>query len=317
MRLRTAPDVPGGTMARTPDPPPVGPEFYEERWLVIVTVISAIFVGVTLLPRSLGTVLLGAFVLLVAPGFGLGAMLFGGPGRKFSRAANFAMVVGLSVLYNGVVGIILLLWGPGLNALILGLAALAPVCLGTLAQSRRRSTAPRFRLRNALAETLRFPGFSSAQRMVLWALLAGTLLVFAAIAYEASVVPAGSGGLSVALTGPDGTTDTLPGSGALNTSFSILLSVRSGDALPAALLTVSSVPVGSTTPPRFTVAWSMPLSLGPGVASSERVAISAGGSISVPVSFNFSQAGSYVVTFSISGTSAGSTVSATLSMMVR
>jgi Protein of unknown function (DUF1616) len=273
--------------------------FYDPRVLIVVALVLAAYIVLTVLPWTPVTAVLGAVVLLLAPGYGVGALLFRGARRFVPPAANLALVVGLSVVYNGLVGILLLLVGPGLSALPLALAALPPVVLGAVAHSWRGAPTTWTSLPQQLAAPFRLPGFSSGQRRLIGVLLVGSVVAFGAIAYEATVVPPAGPSLSLAVTGPDGTTSTLPSSGTTNHTFAVLLTLGSTTEVSSAELTVGVSLLGSPPATNATVPWSMPLVLGAGVTSSENLTLGAGATISVAVSYTFPHAGSYTVTFTL------------------
>lgn len=304
-------------MAPDPARPVAGFAIYDWRWLLVATILAGLYLDLTLEPGNALTVLLGLFVLFAAPGYGIAALLFGNPGRRLSRAANLAMVVGFSVLYNGIVGLLLLVGAFGLHASILGAVALIPLVWATLVQLLRRVESPKGSVVTSIRGSLQFPGFSRTQRQVAWVLLAGTVLAFGAIAYEATIVPLGPNGLSIAVTGPDGTTSTLPTHGAVNQSMSVLLTLQSPHGTIQADLVVQAILLGNGSASNVTVPWNLPLVLGPGTSSSNPVAIPSGSSISVPVSFVFAKVGTYTVTFSISEPGASQVASAQLSEVIR
>jgi uncharacterized membrane protein len=296
--------------------PPSTFALYDERLLIGAVILVTIYAVVTPFAGNPLDVVLGLFVLFIAPGYGFAAVLFGARTERPLLAASLAIVVGLSVAYNGGVGLLSLLGGYGLNPSIIGVAALLPTGLGAFVQVQRRLRGSLQEPAHSVARSLRFPGFTTRQRQATWALLIASVIVFVAILYEATVVPPSHHGFSLAVTGPDGTTSTLPASGTINQTLSVLLTLRSEVSTPAAQLAVRTAVLGAGSNSTTVVPWSSPLALDGGIASSETLTLGAGSSLVVPVSFLFHHPGSYVVTFSFTSPGSPDVASTQLSEVI-
>src|SRR5579859_7984794 len=91
------------------------PRFYSVGYVAVSTALVAVYALVSYLqPHSLAEVPLGLFALLFAPGYALAAPLLARqPGLPWTL--NLPIAAGLSVILNVLVGIVLLLVGPGLS----------------------------------------------------------------------------------------------------------------------------------------------------------------------------------------------------------
>lgn len=279
-------------------PVPGAPAIFDSTALVITTVLTLAFVVLAYYQVPWVLIPLGLFVLFVAPGYAVDALLFGQRAVP-SLAANIALVVGFSVLFNVVLGTVILLFAITPLAPLVGLGAAAMCTAATIVQVDRDRAAGAGHRTRRLRSFFELPGFTSPQRVAAYALFVGILFTFAAIGYLSTVQPGKAPDLSLGVVGPDGTTSTLPTSGTVNSTLTVLLDVQNNATTQSLLLSVNSSLVGTNETNWTSIPWAMPLQLAPQVTSSELITLTSGEAESVDVSFQFSTGGDYAVSFSL------------------
>ncbi|MFZ1023350.1 MAG: DUF1616 domain-containing protein [Thermoplasmata archaeon] len=298
-------------------PDPVS-RIYDAKLLIVASLVCAFYLVVELAVGGLAQVLLGLFVILVAPGYAVGALFFG-RGSRLPWTVQVAVIVGLSVVIESSVGILYFVRPHGgltLN-LLLGLLAYTLTLAATVVQWSRGMALDLSPLWERLRSGVTLPGFSRGQRVAAFALFAAILLTFGAIGYLSTVHPGGQPVLSIAAFGPNGTTNTLPTGGNPNQTLEVIVEIGN-DGTPQSLnLTVSSALSTSNGTSQATIAWTMPLALGPGSQSSTSVPLAAGEIEMIPITFEFASPGDYTVTFTLLATGSTPPVDVALGETIR
>ncbi|MGI0129428.1 MAG: DUF1616 domain-containing protein [Thermoplasmata archaeon] len=290
---------------------------YREDGLILLFLLTLIYVGVVILtPGSRVRVPLGLVELLFAPGYALGAILF------FRRpllpvAAEFSVSVGLSVVFNVLVGLLLALVGAGVTIDLLTVADAIPVAVGLIVKVVVSSDRTVTGVGGAVARELRLPGVRPAYRPVIYVLLVAALVAFGGVVYLSVAQPPSAPGTSLALYGPDGTTATLPASLTVGEVGLVVVSISNGASNGSISLVVSAVLVGQNGSTLTPVSWAMPLALAPNTTSSLALtSLGYGQSNSQSVTFQFSQPGAYGLSFALRAAGGGPLRGATLSVTV-
>ncbi|MGA8302520.1 MAG: DUF1616 domain-containing protein [Thermoplasmata archaeon] len=192
-------------------PSPEGrPTLFREGGVIALFLLTLLYVGVVFLtPGSPARIPLGFVELVFVPGYALGAILFV---RRplLPPAAEFAVAVGLSVVFNVLVGLILALVGPGLAVTWLVIADTAAISLGLVVKVLARDGPGEAGVSGAIRREFRLPGIQPAYRTAVYALLVAALLAFAGVIYLGVTFPHATAPASVAVYGPGGTTQSLP-----------------------------------------------------------------------------------------------------------
>lgn len=283
----------------TRDFPSLGaPAIFDPLALLVTTGLVLLFVVFAALQIPWVLIPLGLFVLFVAPGYGAVALLFGDRTLP-SLAANIAMIVGFSVVINVVLGTLLLFFAIAPLAPLVGAGGAVICAAATVVQYRLpRHSAPGHRMRR-LRSYFELPGFTTRQRAAAYALFVAILLTFTAIGYLSTVQPGNGPDLSMAVVGPDGTTSSLPTSGSINATLSVVLLLQNNETAQSLVLGVNSSLIGQNGTNFTTVPWSTPLALGPNVTASTLLQLTSGEKDNVAVSFAFGLGGDYLVSFSL------------------
>jgi uncharacterized membrane protein len=288
---------------------------FREGGLIVVFLITLVYVGVVLLtPGSPVQVPLGIVELLFAPGYALAAIMFV---RRplVPPAAEFSISVGLSVVFNVLVGLILALTGVGLAVIWLVIADTAVVWLGLIVKVVWRESPQATGVLAAVQRELRLPSVRPSYRKGVYALLMATLVAFGGIVYLSLAQPSAPTPTSLALYGPDGTGATIPHSLSIGEVGSVVVSIGDGYSNGPITLAVTAELVGNSTTVTA-VRWTMPLILQPGNTSSLPLALSYGGQTTVNVTFEFLKPGDYALTFSLEVVGGTSLRTATLGVEV-
>lgn len=278
------------------------------------TVLALLFTLAAEFKVEWATVPLGFFVLFVAPGYAGAALLFGRRPLP-SLAANVALVVGLSVLVNVVLGTLFLAFAVAPLSPLIGLAD-SVVCIVGTAVQYGRPTAGGAPWSRQLASYFELPEFSSGQKAAAYALFVAILVTFGAIGYLAAAQPGKSPDLSLTVVGPDGTTATIPTHGLVNATYTVLVDVQNNKTAQSFVLTLNSTLVGANTTNRTVVPWVMPLALAPNVTTSDVLSLGAGGSTSITVEFSFGLGGDYAISVSLAASTSGTPVRSALIAIV-
>jgi uncharacterized membrane protein len=289
---------------------------FQPSGLIAVFLITLVDVGVVIFaPGSLLRVPLGAFELLFAPGYALGAILFV---RRplLPSVAEFSVAVGLSVVFNVLVGLVLVLEGAGVAVTWLTTGDVAAVAAGLIVKVAATETPGGSGVGAAVVRELRLPGVRPSYRRVVYALLVATLVAFGGVIYLSVAQPSAGTSTSFAVYGPDGTTATLPRSLAVGEVGLVGLSVVDGYSAGSLSLVVSATLVGLNTTALTTVPWSMPLPLARNATSSLPLSLGYGGSTQMNVTFEFSQPGDYALAFFVQAAGGVLVQGVTLSLSV-
>ncbi len=272
------------------------PAIYSRTALLGTTLVTLAFVVVAELQVPWVLLPLGLFVLFVAPGYAVVALLFGARTLP-SLALNIAMIVGMSVLFNAVVGTLLLYYAIAPLAPLVGAFAAVVCAAATVVQYQRERWNESRRPGQWLRSVLALPGFTPAQRTAAYALLIGVAVTFGAIGYLSTLQPRSAPDLSLAIVGPGGTTSTLPTSGTVNSTLALIVEVGNNATSQSLVLGVNSTLVGQTGSTRTTVPWTVPLHLAPNVTSSESLSLTSGETDNIQFSFQVDTGGDYAISF--------------------
>ncbi len=293
---------------------PEYPTFFRRSHLAILALLGVAYVVVAwFLPVVELAVPLGLITLLIAPGYALGALALGFRPR-WPWALTFVMVVGLSVAVSVLEGLVLLALGKGLLPQVFSLVSLALLALALIGRLSTAPSAEAPRFGAFLRREFALPGHSSGQRTAGYALLAAIVAVLIVIVYLASVFPHPYTSVSLGITGPGGTSATLPTTGKVGEILAINATIGNNATAQTLDLVVRSSVVGAPPANYSSVPWALPLSLGPNQTSTEAIPLSAGQLDTVSVSFDFAVRGSYVVEFLLANS--GGAVLATVSIPV-
>ena len=271
---------------------------FEPGALAGATAVTLLFTFAAELKVEWALVPLGIGVLFFAPGYAVAALLFGKRPLP-TLAANFALVVGFSVLTNAVFGTLLLYFAVAPLSPLIGLCDAVVCVLGTVVQYGRPTVrgAP---WSGRLRSYFELPGFSNGQKAAAFALLAAILVTFGAIGYLAAAQPGQAPDLSMTVVGPDGTTSTIPTTGLVNATYTVIVEVQNGATAQSFTLTLNATLVGANTTNRTAVPWSMPLPLAANVTSAVALSLAGKASESISVEFEFSTPGDYAISFALS-----------------
>lgn len=299
--------------ARLSEPRPPAPvvSYYRRSYLLTTT---ALVVAYTLLVAFRGPVLaqtvFGLFAFFVAPGYALGAVLFG-RGTTIPPAAFFAIVIGLSVVANVMIGVIFLALGVGIPARILGAIDSTIVVLGFVVYELQQSVPPPAPATavpapapvarpHGLREILVPAGYTSSQRAAAYAIVVATIAVFGYIAYISTLHPTDSADVNLGVFGSGGSSDPLPQSAGVGQVVAVNVTLGNNASVLQADLVVQSY-LNSTGPPAtFTsIPWAGSLALGPGIESEDNLQLPADATVSLLIHFEFGQAGGYIVSISL------------------
>jgi uncharacterized membrane protein len=293
-----------------PNPPSATtPQVFFRRsylWVLAVLAFAYGFVAV-LVPVPAVELPLGLVTLLLTPGYALGAIALG-PTTRWPWSLTFAMVVGLSVAFSVLEGLVLLAFHLGLPAAVFAIVSLGLVviALATFPVEAPESAAET-RFRHFVAEELRLPGHSPGQRVVAVAILLAIVVVFAGIIYLATVTPNQHPSIQMGIVGPNGLTSDLPATGVTLVNLTVEVMVGNSPTQQALNLVVLSYR-NNTAPTSYSnTAWKLPLALGNNTTSlcAFCVKLTPKATTTVPVIFVFRAPGTYVVVFDLESQSGG------------
>jgi uncharacterized membrane protein len=271
--------------------------FFRRRYLYLMTVLGTIYIVTAVLaPTPWVELPLGLAVLLVIPGYAIGALALG-PRPRWPWSLTFALVVAWSVAVNVAQGLVLLVLGLGLSPLVLGATAFALAGAASAVWSFRALPEPWHRAGPAIAAHFRLQGYTPRQRGTAYGLLLGIVAVLAAIVYLAAVNPAGGPAVSFGITGAGGTALNLPSAGATNTTLVIWVIIGNNATAQNFTLELRSMTVGSNPPTFTSVPWSSPLMLANATVSDDPVSLGASANVTVHVQFQYAHAGRYLMEF--------------------
>jgi len=280
-------------------PGPVLPRFFRRNVLLAFLVLALAYVVVTfLVPSYWLETPLGLFTLFLAPGYALAAILLG-PKPRWVFSLTFALVVGLSVALNVGVGLILLVLGKGLPNQVFALFSLVLLFLAAFLWPANTGPTPPARFRPWVKEEFLFPGHSPEQRALAYGLLVAIVFILVVIIYFASVAPSQTSDITFGITGPGGTNLNLPMNGSTGENLSVWVTVGNNGTTQTLSLVLESA-LQNTTPSYTNTTWTSPgapISLGPGVRSTDALSMTPGESLTVRVHFQFTTFGNYALTF--------------------
>ena len=281
--------------------------FYYPELLWGNAIAATAYLGLALAPSGLTSsvlaplqVVLGAYLLLFVPGYALGAWMFRRYG-EMPRTAHLAIAVGLSAAFNIFAGLAYLAGGVALSPLGLGLPATLVAWLGAVlfwpSGHRVRASSE---LTSQLREAFALPGFTRTQRRVAFALLLAILVVLGETIYVATLTPNDHPSVTLAVTGPDGTAQSLPTAARSNQVYSVLVQIDNNLTHQALTLSLEVSPTNGSVANVTPVAWALPLSLRAGAASSTQVTMLPSATFTLNVTFLFVQDGSFAMDFTLS-----------------
>jgi len=248
----------------------------------------------------------------VAPGYAVAALVFGRRGG-LSTAANAAVVVGLSVVVNVGAGLLLLTARIASLAVPLGAVAASLLSIALIVQASEQPRGQEPILAPRLRRQFSHPEFSSAQRLAAYALLAGILVTIGTIGYLSTTGNGGTPTVSLAVVGPNGEATTLPTAGTTYQTLSVELLIQNNATVQSLRLVVNATLLGGPAHPPVNVPWAMPIPLRPGATSSTLLPLTRSQYATVPVSFYFTQTGTYVLGVSLVAPLGGDLRTVTLS----
>ena len=270
------------------------PAIFDPGALSVTTLVTILFVVAAELSVSWALFPLGLFVLFAAPGYAATALLLGRRPLP-SVAVNFALIAGLSVLINVLLGTALYAFAITPVVPLIGLADAIICTAGTFVQFRRARTVRPVSGPSWFRSLLALPRFRPSQRAAAYALFAGILVVLGVIGYLSTIVPNPGPDLSLTAVGPDGTSATLPTNGLVNATLTVLVIVQNNATAQSLVLTLNSTLVGSNSTSFTSIPWTMPLLLGPNITTSDPVNLTSGASESIQVQFQFDAGGDYAI----------------------
>ncbi|MGI0132380.1 MAG: DUF1616 domain-containing protein [Thermoplasmata archaeon] len=276
------------------------PSFYRYGHLLGLSLL-AIFYLVILLAHVGGALqfLLGLAMLFFVPGYATGALLFR-HASGLNAAGDFALMVGLSVLFNGIVGIALLVAHVGLNPADIASATIAVCALALLRRGSRRESGGPSRLGPYLRREFGLPGLTASQRSMAYVLLLGIMVSLAGVFYVASLHPA-QAPTATLLIGPETAFGgPVPASANVSQVVSVPVTIVNGPVGDNLTLSViSALSQQSSANATSMIGWDLPLHLAPGIGSLDIVSLGSSQSTSLNVSFEFQSAGIYTVQFAL------------------
>ena len=292
-------------MVSVPNPSPSAspPVFFRRNYLWVLAILAFAYGFVAVLvPVPAVELPLGLLTLLFSPGYALCAIALG-PTQRWPWSLTFAMVVGLSVAFSVLEGLVLLVFHLGLPAAVFAIVSLglAVIALATF-PAEGPATTTENRLRSFLSEEIRLPGQSAGHRMAAVAILVAIVIVFAGIIYLATVTPNQHLSIQMGIAGPNGLTSNLPSSGVNATNLTVEVTVGNNATFqPLELVVLSSV--SNTHPTSYrNVNWSLPripLALGNGTSSSHEFGLEPKETMTLKVVFQFQTAATYLVQFNL------------------
>ncbi|HKS59884.1 MAG TPA: DUF1616 domain-containing protein [Thermoplasmata archaeon] len=282
------------------------PDFFRPDYLFLLAGLSLAFLIVSLVaPTPWLELPLGLVTLLIAPGYAVGSLLFRGR-PNLPSPASLAIVVGLSVTLNGLLGIGTLEFHAGVPApFFAGVAfLLSLLALGVRLQSVGPVSG---HLRKLIEREFYLPGRTRRQRGATYTLLALIAVVLMVIVYLSLVHPNVHPAVALALAGVGGSVVTLPSEGQVGQVLDLWVTVTNNASAQQLLLVVQSVNE-SANPVKFNViAWTLPLHLANATQSSDAFNLQPQQSYTLNLTFSYSYPGTYALSFYLSD-SAGTTL---------
>lgn len=266
-------------------------------WVLAVLAFAYGFVAV-LVPVPAIETPLGLLTLLLCPGYALGALALG-PTPRWPWTLTFAMVIGLSVAFSVLEGLVLLAFHLGLPAAVFAIVSLGliVVALATFPEDAPQS-ASEVQFRKFVAEELRLPGHSPGQQVAAVAILVAIVVVFGGIVYLATVTPNQHLSIQMGIVGPNGLTSDLPIAGENGTNLTVYVTLGNNATMQEVNLFVLSYSNGTAPTSYSTVAWNFPLKLGANTTTlADPVGLPAKTTVTVRVQFEFPVAGTYILLF--------------------
>ena len=291
---------------------------YDAKLLFAAAAVCIVYLVVELLVGGPAQVLLGLFVILIAPGYGVAALLFG-RGSRFPWGVQVAVIVCLGVVTEASIGVLYFVGAHGTLtlSLLIGVLGYSLCIVASVVQLRRGRLRPLSKVWERIRRAFALPGFTAGQRVAAFALLAAILMTFGTIGYLSTVHPEVQPLLSIAVLGPDGTTTTLPTVVSANQTAAVIVEVGNDGTAQTLNLTVLSELTSSSGSPESIIPWTMPLRLGPAIQSSTAISLAAGASNETTITFAFATPGAYSVTFTLQAPGQSPAVDTVLSETVR
>lgn len=278
----------------------VRPTIFRESGLIVVFLATLVYVGIVFLtPGSPVRVPFGYFELVFAPGYALGALLFLRR-PQIPPVAEFAVAVGLSVVYNVLVGLTLALLGVGLLIDWFLLAEIVVVALALAAKLLAGPSAGVTGAGSLLRREFRLPGVRPEYRRAVYVLFLATVVAIVAVVYLSVIQPPTSPSTSLALSGPGGTAASLPTSLRVGEVGLAVVFVANGHSGAPIELVVTALFQGESPTSNLTaVPWSLPLTLANGTVSSLPLGLAYGQTTTLNVTFAFGETGAFSLGFDL------------------
>lgn len=278
----------------------VRPTIFRESGLIVVFLATLVYVGLVFLtPGSPVRVPFGYLELVFAPGYALGALLFL---RKpqIPPAAEFAVAVGLSVVYNVLLGLALALLGVGLAIDWFLLAEIVVVAFALAAKLLAGPSPGVAGVGSALRREFRLPGVRPQYRRAVYVLFLATVVAIVAVVYLSVIQPPSSPSTSLALSGPGGTAASLPTTLRVGEVGLAVVFVANGHSGTPIELVVTALFQGESPTSNLTsVPWSLPLTLANGTVSSLPLGVAYGQTATLNVTFAFGETGAFSLGFDL------------------
>ena len=289
---------------------------FRENGLIAVFAITLAYVAVVfLVPGSPVRVPLGLVELLFAPGYALGAILFV---RRplLPPAAEFSVSVGLSVVFNVLVGLLLATIGTGLAIVWLVAADTVVVWLGLVVMVVWGDAPGVTGVPAAIRRELRLPGVRPSYRKAAYALIVATLVAFGGVVYLGIAQPPTAASTYLALSGWGGTSATLPNNLTVGEVASVVLNIGDGYSSGPIEVVATATILGQNSTISHPEPWNLPLAFSPGNTSSMPLALGYGEQTTLNVTFYFTQVAHFVLTFSLEAVGGASLQAVPLSVVV-
>ena len=271
---------------------------FRDGGLVALFVVTLAYLGVVfLLPGNPAQLPLGVLELFFAPGYALGAILFV---RRplLPLPAEFGVAVGLSIVFNGLVGLALVVSGQGLPVTWLAAADASAVSLGAVVHALWGDSPFATDAWGAVRRELRLPGLRPSYRKPVGGILVAIVVAFAGVIYLGTTQPTPSTPSSLGLYGSSGTTASLPTNLTVGQVGLVELAVTDGYSSGPVQLQVTAMPWNRSTN-LTTEPWVQPLSLRPGSSSTLPLSLAYRDQTTLSVTFEFLEPNHYALAFSL------------------
>lgn len=293
-----------------------GPQFYRHDALLVGMALAiAYLVVVSAKVGGVPEAVLGVAALFFLPGYAVASLLFG-ERSGLIPLGDLAVTVGFSVIFNGLVGLLLLALNQGLDSfwLAVGVAAVCVLAAGVggfrVERPGASSIGAYIRRELTLADAPR-----SVRRVAL-VLVVAILVATGGLFYVASLHPTEVLTAQMLLA-PASNDSSVPSSGAAGQVLAVQAEIVDGP--PGGNLTLVVVATAGGSPAGGNVSlvgWNLPLHLSAGVESLDPLEVGPSGTSTVYVSFEFAIAGNYSIEFGLTSDGGGSLDTVTLPLAI-